>query len=243
MDRGIYVAASGAVKNALRLDTIANNLAAVSVPGFKKDLTVFNSIDAPLDVRLAAAGPPEKTFVSIADVFTDFSGGIIKETGNTLDMAISGEGFFVIETPEGPRYTRKGDFTMNMDGTLTTNDGYVVQGEAGAINLTGGDAVIERNGDVEINGQVVDRIKVVVFDETLGLEKQGGVLFNAPDGIKSKPLETPVIAQGYLESSNVNAVKEMVMMINTMRAYEAQIKLIQSFDKVSENAVSLATRG
>ncbi|MBI5893012.1 MAG: flagellar hook basal-body protein [Deltaproteobacteria bacterium] len=146
MDRGVFVALSGGIAEDRRLTTLTNNLANTNTIGFKKDKPIFKMIDPAvasqgiIDYRdiSASASLPIKTFVEQQSTATDISQGEIKKTGNPLDAAISGDGFFKVSTPNGDRYTRQGSFTLDSEGRLVTKDGYSVMGEGGVITLTPG---------------------------------------------------------------------------------------------------------
>jgi len=241
MDRGIYVTAAGALGQDKGMGIIANNLAGGSVMGFKKDIPVFSIYNIPLTYPLSPISGGEKVFVNISGMVTDFSQGILKATGNPLDVAISGDGFFVVQTPEGRRYTRKGDFIIDNTGLLKTKDGYQVEGEGDVITLTPGEVSIEQDGTISVNGNVVGRLRLVTFPKPYPLEKVGGGLFRVSGGdVAELPAEGASIMQRHLEMSNVNTIQEMVSMINGLREYESQLKVIQGFDDITDKAIRLA---
>ncbi|MBI5327345.1 MAG: flagellar basal-body rod protein FlgF [Deltaproteobacteria bacterium] len=244
MDRGIYVAASGAISHSKTLDIISNNLAAGNIIGFKKESPVFNMQEILANHTASAADskPLERVFVNIKGVFEDFSQGILKSTGSPLDAAISGDGFFVVQTPEGERYTRMGSFTMDKDGKLKTKSGFDVEGENGVITLTQGRVSIAQDGSISVDGAPIDKLKVVVFPKPYPLQKVGEGLFKAAGpGMNPKPAEGVSVFQGNLEMSNVNTVQEMVSMLNALRAYESQMKAVKGFDDITDSAIKLAS--
>ena len=173
-------------------------------------------------------------------VFTDFSQGQIKGSGNPYDVALSGEGFFVVETQAGIRYTRKGDFIVNADGELSTKQGFAVQGAGGVIKLTSSDVTIDRQGIVTEDGKQIDTLKVVTFKEPFPIKKVGEGLYAALSP-EIEELEAPgtTVLQGNLEMSNASIVEEMVSMITALRSYETHMKLIKGFDEITDKAVSL----
>ncbi|MBI5682869.1 MAG: flagellar hook basal-body protein [Deltaproteobacteria bacterium] len=162
MNRGIYVAAVGAINAARSSDVIANNLAGSSVVGFKKDTPIFSIYQADSNPALyrAASMTPERVFVNISsgNIYTDFEQGLISKTGNPLDFAISGNGFFVIATPDGERYAKRGDFVIDKDGRLKTKDGNNVLGENGVITLTQGGVSVAEDGTISVGGNRIDDI-------------------------------------------------------------------------------------
>ncbi|MEE8575243.1 MAG: flagellar basal-body rod protein FlgF [Thermodesulfobacteriota bacterium] len=243
MDNGIYVSTSGAVGHMRKLDEITNNLANVNVPGYKKDVQVFEEYLTKETAEGTATEITKDTaFVHVSKVVTDFSQGITAKTDNPTDLAIMGDGFFVIDTPEGPRYTRKGDFIIDDKGQLITKDGNPVKASYGVIKLTSTDITIVDSGRITGYGTVLGKLDIVVFEKPYNLTKAGAGLFIADEGATPKPATGAKVMQGYLERANTNAVKEMVSMITALRSYESQMKLIQSFDKITEQAISLGGR-
>ena len=240
MDRGIYIAVAGAVNQERLVETIANNLAGLGVPGFKRDIPVFSTYNPQraLGFPLRAVVFPDRGVSAV-----DLSQGVLERTGNPLDLAISGEGFFVIRTPEGRRYTRMGNFVIARDGTLQTQEGYPVEGVNGVIRLTGGSPSISGDGTVSVDGEEVGRIKIVTFDDPMALKKVGKGLFAlSRQGVRERPATGAGVMAGYLERSNVDPVKEMVSMIAAMRAYETHLKLIQGFSDIADRTIRATER-
>ena len=166
----------------------------------------------------------------MAGIYTDFSEGSIKETGNSLDLAINGEGFFVVNTPDGPRYTRSGNFSLNGANMLSTQDGYPVMGENGPVIIEGGTVTIDPDGRVIVDGEEVNRLRIVDFPKPYNLKKIGNNLFEADGAI---PATNYSISQGFLEMSNVDQIKEMVSMIEILRGYESYRKVINAIDETA----------
>ncbi len=243
MDRGVYIAAVGCIGQDRVVDVIANNLAGSDEVGFKKDLPVFKVYSPEVDssIYTDSSEGNDMVFALTKGIVTDISQGEIKETGNPLDLAISGDGFFVVKGKEKTFYTRRGDFVVDKDGRLSTKDGYLVQGEGGVITLTSGEVSVGEDGTVSVDGEEVGRIKLVSFKKPDLLEKAGAGLFRLKDS--KAQIERPKnssILQGHLEMSNVDAVKEMVSMITALRAYESHMRLIKAFDEMTENSIRLA---
>lgn len=242
MNRGIYPILSGALAQERQVQVFANNIANVNTAGFKQDAPLFRSILArsgaipPLpgasDVR--PAGAVERVFVTAQGLQTGFEPGRLRITGNPFDLAIQGNGFFEIKTSQGIRYTRNGIFHLDGKRRLVTELGYPVMGQKGELRLPPGDVRISPRGTIEVNGQQVGTIKVVEFPENGTLQKVDEGLFA---GRNPKPVKDVMIQPGHLEESNVNAVGEMVKMIQSMRMYESAQKLIQTFDRMTEMAV------
>ncbi len=242
MNRGIYPILSGALAQERQVQIVANNIANVNTVGFKHDAAVFRSIlarsvaMAPLP-RLSdfrPAGAAERVFVDLPGLRTGFEPGRLRVTGNPLDLAIVGNGFFEISTPQGVRYTRNGIFHLDGRRRLVTELGFPVMGQNGELTLPPGEVRIDPRGVIEVNGQRAGVIKVVEFPTDESLQKVEDGLFA---GRNPKPVREAVIHSGSLEESNVNAVGEMVNMIQSMRMYESAQKLIQTFDRMTELAV------
>lgn len=229
MDKGIFVALSGAVLQEKRMEALSDNLANVNTSGFKGTRPIFE--DSMTDAYRV------RTFGKLDDVVTDVSQGPLQRTERKLDVAIKGEGFFAVETSFGARYTRDGSFTLDRDGNLVTRDGAAVLGETGRIKLPGTDVKIDASGGINVNGANVGRLKLVDFTNPGALRREGS-LFAAPKGAGEVPANPNAqVEQGYIEASNVNAVRAMTTMIEAMRSYETHTKLIQSIDDMTRKAV------
>jgi flagellar basal-body rod protein FlgF len=249
MDEAIYMAASGALAQELRLGVLANNLSNVNTAGFKEDKAIFKSYlpDSPetanKDIQAAAsAGAGTNTFALSSEEFyttlegtkVNFSLGEIKTTGNPLDFALNGMGFFAVETPDGVSYTRQGSFTIDQANTLVTQEGFPVLGEKGKIIIQGQKVSVDPEGNISVDGVLADKLKVVDFSSRELLRKVGNTQF-IPEGTETTPnkAENVEVKQGSLELSNVNAVKSMTEMIEVHRAYEAYQKVIQSLSEIN----------
>lgn len=277
MIRGLYTGASGMVVQMRKLDALSNNLANVDLTGYKKDLTVTKAFPEILLRRLNDDGvrvfPPGSvdsapvvgrlgTGVELSEVFTVFTQGSLKETGNPFDLALDGKGFFTVETPEGERFTRNGSFLIDENGLLVTKEGLPVLGENGPVYLKLNNFMIDQQGRIYQNADLaddprrlvsmeendwanteyVDTLKVVDFRDTRYLEKQGSSLWrDTPESgfavTADLGSDTKVI-QGFLEASNVNPVTEMVRMIEVNRAYEANQKVIQTHDTLAGKLIN-----
>lgn len=242
MLRGIYTAASGMVAAQLRQDIITNNLVNADTAGYKQDRVLQGAFPTMLLSRLEG-GTSEKigylgTGSRIEGQWTDYTPGHLRETGNPLDLAITGEGFFVVQTPAGNRYTRQGHFLIDNQGYLVTRRGDRVMGSNGPVRLQpGAKVLIDDLGNVLQQGEVVDRLQVVTFNDLRNLIKEGDGLF-ASGGEEGQPVEAPELKPGYLEGSNVNLVHEMTKMIEAVRYYQLNQKLITLQDETLGKAVN-----
>lgn len=239
MLRGLYIAASGMLAQQVRHEIVANNLANADTAGYKADTALFRTA---LDTAVWRHRDPQKgaptplvgalSFgAEVDDVVTDLRPGPIAFTGRPLDVAIDGEGFFVVNTPRGEHYTRDGAFHQAADGTLVTADGMPVMGTRGAIRSASAPLSIAPNGDVLANGQVIDRLRVV---QLRNASKEGANRFVG----NAQPLPQFNLQVGALERSNVSVVQAMVDMIVAMRAYEASHRAVLAHDETLQKAVN-----
>lgn len=225
-------------------DVIAQNLANVNTTGYKRDVTQYESFPQVL-LRNTAQGfaPPIGSLgsgVGVSGIATDFAAGALQQTGNPLDVAITGDAFLAVRTPQGVRYTRDGALTLNAQGVLTqAASGNAVLDAAGrpiTLPANAKNIAITPLGMVQADGVTVGRLQLSRAVVPAGAVKQGGNLFQiaAPQPAGSDAS----IHQGYLESSNVNTVQEMVAMIAVQRAYETDQKMVQSEDAATSKATT-----
>ncbi|MGL4986853.1 MAG: flagellar basal-body rod protein FlgF [Treponemataceae bacterium] len=251
MVRGWYTGASGMNAQQNRLDVISNNLANVDTTGYKRDVAVSKNFSELLLRRMNDDGVYKIPFgsadaspiigkvglgVETNESFTIHEQGSFKQTSNNPDMALQGEGFFAVNTPQGERYTRNGNFLVGREGILETKEGLPVLGENGLIFVDDRDFKVNIDGIITFTdtGEVADRLKLVRFDNERYLQKQGSSLYGATEtsgeAFIAEDNLRPGIIQGYVETANVNVVTEMVQMIEVNRAYEANQKSIQTQD-------------
>lgn len=252
MYTGLYAAVSGSLAQEKRLAVLTNNLANANTVGFKADRVVFQVEALPVVVGPLPTAEGSGAVVSALNrlwgrdsvqtqlqaLHTDFTQGDLRDTGNPLDLALEGRGFFTVQTPAGVAYTRQGTFTLNADGLLVTAGGLPVLGEHGPLRLRGAQIEIDPTGRVVVDGAVVDRLKLVDFPRPYALEKQGDVLLRA---VVADPPTTPataVVRQGMVETANVQPVRLLVAVMETARAYEAYQKVIQAFNDTAGRAVN-----
>ena len=256
MVRGLYTAASGALVAQSQADTIANNLANVNTSGFKRTLMQVQS--APelgvfaLQTQPGGApgkGVPSAQFVGqlgtgaqVLDTPAVFEQGSLENTGNSLDLAIMGRGFFTLQTPQGIRYTRDGQFARDPQGYLVTSDGTRVMGRSGAVQLQPGDVRIAEDGPVRQNGAVVDQLRIVNFQNLTAVRPEGDNQFVDTGAGRPAIDAASSVNQGYLERSNANVVRSMVDLITAQRWFEAKQKVIQTQDTANGYAIQAVAK-
>jgi flagellar basal-body rod protein FlgF len=253
--RGVYSSAYGMLAGQTQLDVVANNLANASTNGFKRDTAVVSSFESMLIARYnddpTGAGAPEVGKLGlgafVAQTAAHVTDGGLVETGNPLDVALLGDGFFTVRTPRGIRYTRQGNFVQNADGILVTPQGYPVLVGGQPVGQPGAKLGINELGEVTVNGVPQGKLDIVSLNQVGGLKKEGDGLYVKTGKTASTVSVTPrpnnplgawQVRPGYLESSNVQPVLEMVNMISIMRAYEANQKALQAQDETMGKAVN-----
>lgn len=246
MLRGLYTASSGMVTETKIMDVLSNNLANINTTGYKKDIVMTYAFPDYVFVKNGGDNIPPGGQIGKMDygllidtLYTNFQEGALSETKGKLDFSIDGNGFFVVDTPNGQRFTRDGSFVMSKDGYLVTQEGYYVEGHNGPIKLSEGNVSVDESGNIINNGQYVDKLNILDFNNYNGLRKEGDNLFYIDTTSNTQVIPaTGRIKQGYLEGSNVNPVNEMVNMISVMRAYESNQKVVMSYDETLGKAVN-----
>ena len=231
MDRLIYTAMTGAKATMGQEAAVAHNLANVATTGFRAEIHRLRA------VAVQSEALPSKAFVVDASVGSDFSTGAVSQTGNSLDVAINGKGWFAVQTPDGNEaYTRSGSFQVDENGVLRTRNGLELVGDGGQIAIPPDNSVeISSDGTITaipVNGarntaNPVGRLKLVNPPEN-ELKRGEDGLFRLANGQAADMDESVKVAGGYLEGSNVNVVEEMVRMISLARQYDLNTKLLQN---------------
>ncbi|MBU8870710.1 MAG: flagellar hook basal-body protein [Gemmatimonadales bacterium] len=260
MIRSLNTAERAMQMQQVRIDALANNLANANSTGFRQILTrvaeegvgpATNTGEgvAPADDGQLLRDLPKDQNWAPAPVMemehaVDIRPGAIRPTGRETDLALMGRGFFAVETPGGERYTRAGSFLINAEKNLTTPSGELLIGTGGPIQINGEAFSVEPDGTVMVDGNLVGRVKVVDFEDATKLMHQGNNLLEAP--VDMGPTEVPpaevVLAQGHLESSNVNPIDTLVAMIAAQRAFEVQAKILTTEDEMLDKSVNTLSR-
>ena len=243
MDNSLLVSLSQQLASFRAMDVIANNLANVSTPGFKREAAKFEEYVAHVRPAEGQTGVQSVSFVKDAGILRDLSQGNVEHTGATFDLAINGKGYFAIQTPQGERYTRDGHFTLDNNGQIVTSAGQPLLGDGGAITITPDDSDVQFGPDGTISstvngrGNQVGKLRIVGFPNERLLQKEGANLYSAPPSQVHVAAPDASVAQGMLEGSNVAPVIEISHMIEVMRAYEATASLTSSQEELLRNAI------
>ena len=236
MLRGLFSAVSGMISMAQAQEVICNNIANVATPGFKRDIPVYRSFSTILEREIQN----RERQCRIESTFIDFKQGKIESTGRPLDIAIKGEGFFVVLTPYGTAYTRAGSFRLDKEGRLVTPEGYFLLGTKRPLIYIPSDKAsklkISSQGEILVDGKVIDKIRIDVPKKPVFyLYKEGKNLFRVGHtGYAPLKKGNYFVKQGYLELSNVDIVEEMVDLITNFRLYEAAQKAVKIQDATLE---------
>ena len=251
--KSIYTPLAGAIAQERTLEIIANNLANANTVGFKSEAVTFKVLDPEPYQNYTDPLPPanykipfeeilplrgnEVSYVGVSGVHRDFSQGSPVETKNPLDLMIEGEGFFAFHTKDGIRYGRAGALTLNQDGALVDKNGFPILGEKGNIYLHGKELKINPSGEIWQDGQFMDRLSIFRFHQPEQLEKTGlnQFFYTGPEEGR-EPSPKAVVRQGYLEASNVNAIKNLTSMILAHRSFEAYQQAVKHYDNMMEKS-------
>lgn len=238
MSSGRYGAISGAVSRMQMLENISEHLAAAKTPGYKKGMVTFEAKLGEATSGLATKGT---NFSHLTKQEIDFSPGDIEFSGDPLDLAINGDGFFRIQRPDGSfGYARKGNFQLNGDGQLVDTNGFPVTNVGGGpITLPHPDVDILADGSIWADDAQIDQIGLFRFADTSVLQRAGGEMFVPTDGIQPKPHPDPQVIQKNLEGSNIDMMKTMVRMTSNLRAFEANQKALKIYSDMDAKAADL----
>ncbi|WHH57594.1 flagellar hook-basal body protein [Petroclostridium sp. X23] len=252
MIRGLYTSASSMLNSQKKMDIITNNLANSSTTGYKKDIAVSQSFPELLTKRIndIKNGQPANANIGtmrlgsdVVEIHTDFTQGTLIRTDSPTDISIrnSDTAFFAVSVPgeggEQEMYTRNSSWVIDGEGYLTTREGYRIFGNDGYIQVASDNFHVQEDGSIYLDNAYVDTLRIVEFGDTTDFEKFGNNVLQAPEGAITQPFSGQV-AQGFIESSNINSIEEMVGMINVMRSYEANQKIIKAYDDTLEKVIN-----
>ncbi|MFN8542730.1 MAG: flagellar hook basal-body protein [Candidatus Binatia bacterium] len=241
MNRGLWTIASGGVAALARLDAAAQNLANVNTAGYK-------AVRPQFQLRPLGGGPGGSTDPVLAATTAqvvqtgtayDFSPGPVRATGNPLDVALTGDEWFVVNTKSGERYTRQGSFTLDAEGYLVTEHGDRVQGDGGDLQVGAGEVTISGNGAIQLDGLEKGRLRLVRFGPQPGLVPEGATLFRAAaGGAQTVEAREVRVVPAALEFANVDAVKGLIELVDVSRGFEAYMNAIRNFDDLTKKSIS-----
>lgn len=237
MDNAGYIGLSRNAGLSRELTTIANNIANINTNGFRREGAMFAE-----HVKALDNNDPSLSIATMTRRYVDLNPGDITMTGNPLDFAIEGDGFFLVETPNGERLTRDGAFSLNPEGELVTSSGARVLDDAGgAIAIPQGatDINAANDGTIFVDGQPIGRLNVVNADPAF-LTRDGDNAFFAENGFEA--VENPLVRQNALEGSNVNPVAELARLIEVQRTYDSSRNLMQQEDERIKRTVQTLGR-
>lgn len=245
MIRGLYLATDGMLTQERRIDVVIHNLSHAETVGFKEDKLLTQSFEDQMvarvygyDTRHATPIGPFSSGVFLDETTTLFTPGPFEETGLDTDLAIEGDGFFVVTTPKGPRYTKAGHFTVSAEGYLVTPEGYTVQGQQGPIQTNGQPFSVDQNGLVRtVNG--TSQLQLVRFADLSALRKEGENLYSS----QTAPEQGGVmVRQGFLEQSNVDLADQVTNLILIQRQYELNQRVLRLMDERLGHSVNEIAR-
>jgi flagellar basal-body rod protein FlgF len=239
MDNALYVGLSRQMVLRREMDIVANNIANADTSGFKVESLMTKEQPGPPAFTLQ--GPKPVKFVSANGVARDFGQGGLHRTDAPLDLAIEGQGFFKVSTPDGDRYTRDGRFRTDDLGRLTTQDGQTVADEGGGeitLDLQKGQITIAQDGTVSQGSERVGKVGVFKFDTLSVLEKKGGNLLANTSNSQPAPAVDAKLRQGMLEESNVKPIVEITRMIEVNRAYEQVTRMMDSQSELTRSTIT-----
>jgi flagellar basal-body rod protein FlgF len=232
MADAIAIAARSMADDIARLATISHNLANATTPGFKSEIAASR----PFVEFIQAANASMATTLPELQSWTNHRAGPLQHTGHALDIAIEGDGFFELEDASGPVYTRQGTFQLDAAGRIVDGAGRVLLGSSGEMRVDAAAPRIDASGRVYDGDKLVGSLRVVRFEQPQALSRLGAGLY-AANAQSAQPVADPRVRQGYVEASNVVAAHEMVRLIEVMRHFESNQKVIQGYDEMLERAI------
>jgi flagellar basal-body rod protein FlgF len=239
MENTSLVALSRQIVLRHKLDVIANNVANINTAGFKRQSLEMAEYDMPVaSANTFPRADRDHAFVEDWTTTTDFEPGTLETTGSPYDVAIQGDAFFVVQAPDGERYTRAGNFQLDSTGRLVTPDGYPVLSEGGEVLFTPDevDVIVGADGTISTINGPKGRLRLVSFEDNRLLEKIGENLFTGEGAVPATAFR---VQQGTVELSNVQSVVEMTRLIEVTRAYESISRMIANTDELRQKAISL----
>lgn len=238
MENALLIGLSRQVALKRQMDVIANNMANMNTAGYKAGTMLFEEHLMPVAAMNDITGPGKHiSFVLDSSIYRSFQEGAFVQTGGELDIAISGDGWLVAQTPDGERYTRNGQLKLNASGQLVTPAGHPILGDGGPITFSSDDTGIEiaTDGIISTSQGIKDRLRVVKFENNAALKNEGETLFSTSQ--TPEPVENVRVLQGMVENSNVQPIHELTRMIETVRAYTALAQAMSQSQDLRRQAI------
>ena len=247
MMKGFYTATTGLINRGNIINTISNNIANSNTVGYKKDDVILKSFGEHITNKLSdsentAIGSTNSGIVE-DQVYTDFEQGQLQSTGNSLDLALEGEGLFTVQLANGDTaYTRNGQFKVDQDGYLTDLQGDKVLSTDGPLNVGTSNFSVTKSGEVFVNNESIGTLDISTPDSTTSLLKQGDLLFKDTNTTAKMAVSTATVRQGYIENSNVDMIKAMSDLMENSRAFQSCGQLVKMMDNVMDKSVNEIAR-
>ena len=238
MENALLIGLSRQVALKRQMDVVANNMANMNTAGYKTGSMLFEEHIMPVAEMNEMTGQDKRlSFVLDSSIYRSFEEGGFKQTGNDLDVAISGEGWLVAQTPDGERYTRNGQLKLDAEGQLITPAGYPILGDGGPISFSPNDTGIEiaTDGTISTSQGIKDRLRVVQFENNAALKKEGETMFSTSQ--QPEIVEDVRVLQGVIEQSNVKPINELTRMIETLRAYTSMAQTMSQAQELRRQAI------
>ena len=216
------------------LRVVSQNIANSETVGYRRQVPIAH---AQFDALVKDAADSLTPTLAQSQVGVDFKTATLKSTGEPLNLALDGPGFFVLDTEQGPLYTRRGDFHLAPDGTIVSSSGQALMGEKGAMQIGSGMPTISTDGVVSVNGNPIDQLRIVNIVDSSRIESLGDGTYRADTSVVQDG-ERPLVRQGYLESSNVVPVNEMVQLMEIVRRFETEQKFALAYNGMLDKAIS-----
>lgn len=242
MIKGMYRSASGMLPRIEKQEAIANNIANANTTGFRKNVVFARELSSAESRLMPKKDDWQQTVANYITV--DYAPGVFDKTDSPLDLAIEGDGFFTLMADDGSTVlTRSGSFVVDADGYLAMSGGLRVHGDGGPIQVGDGIPSVAQTGEVEVNGVPVGRISPQSPADLESMQRLGGSLFGVSEDVELLPALSATVRQGYLETSNVDVVGEMVDMIVAYRTYEANARALQTQDSSLDHLLGKVAGG
>ena len=238
MENALLIGLSRQVALKRQMNVVANNLANMNTAGYRADTMMFEEHLMPVARMNEQTGADKRlSYVLDSATYMSFQEGAYQQSGNDLDVALSGDGWLVVETPDGERFTRNGQLKLDAEGQLVTPSGFPVLGDGGPITIGPDETGIEiaKDGTISTNQGTKDRLRVVQFENNAALSKEGETLFASTQ--QPEPAENVRVLQGVVESSNVQPISELTRMIETVRAYTSISQMLAREQDLRRQAI------